>query len=86
MLAKQAWRLVTALDLLLSRIMKARYFPRGSFFTADVGDRASLTWRSIVAARAGFSSGLRKRIGNGLDTSIWGDFWLSSPSTGRIIT
>lgn len=43
MLAKQAWRLVTEPDLLLCRILKARYFPWGSFFTADVGERPLLT-------------------------------------------
>lgn len=72
LLAKQSWRIVTEPDLLLARILLARYFPHGSFFTADVGERPSLTWRSRLAARSGFSSGLRKQIGNGLDTSIWG--------------
>lgn len=51
MLAKQAWRLVTGPDRLLSRLLKAKYFPGGSLFTADLGDRPSLTWRSILAAR-----------------------------------
>lgn len=85
-LAKQAWRVVTELKLLVSRILKALYFSHNTFFTADLGDRPSLTWRSILPARPGLFQGLRRRIGNGLDTSIWGDFWLPSPSSGRIIT
>lgn len=43
-----------------------------SFFTADVGERPSLTWRGSLEPRGGLSQGLRKRIGNGLNTSIWG--------------
>lgn len=86
MLAKQAWRLVTEPDLLLPRILKAKYFPHGSFFTAEYGDRPSLTWRGILAARSALSLGLRRIICNGLETSIWGDHWLPSPTTGRIIT
>lgn len=38
MLAKQAWRLVTNPHSLLARLLKARYFPRATFFMADVGD------------------------------------------------
>lgn len=86
MLAKQAWRPVTDPDSLLSRILKARYYPRGTYFTADVGERPSHTWRGILAARNGLSQGLRKRIGNGLDTAIWGDFWLPPRSSSRIMT
>lgn len=86
MLAKQAWRLVTDPDSLLSRILKARYYPRGTYFTADVGERPSHTWRGILAARNGLSQGLRKRIGNGLDTAIWGDFWVPPRSSSRIMT
>lgn len=86
LLTKQAWRLVTVPETLLARIIKARYFPRANFLTAEVGERPSLTWRSILRARSSLESGLRRRIGNGLMTSIWGDNWLASPSSGRIIT
>lgn len=61
-------------DLLLSRILKARYYPRRSFFTADIGEHPSLTWRGVLAARNGLSQELHRRISNGLDTSIWGDY------------
>lgn len=50
MLAKKAWRLLTTPSSLLSLVLKARYFPRATFFQADVGDRPSLTWRSILHA------------------------------------
>lgn len=86
LLTKQAWRITTQPELLISQILKARYFPNASFFCAEVGDRPSLTWRRILSARKHLEAGLRKRIGNGSTTSIWGDAWLSSEGTGRIIT
>lgn len=86
MLAKQAWRLVTNPQSLLARLLKARYFPRANYFTAEVGERPSMTWRSIVQARECLIPGLRRRIGNGTATSIWGDQWLPGPASGRIIT
>lgn len=75
LLAKQGWHLIVSPDLLLSRFLKARYFPRGLFFTADVGDRALATWCGILKARGCLLQRLHMRIGNGLNTSIWGNYW-----------
>lgn len=86
LLMKQAWRLVTSPDILLSRIFKARYFPHGTFFTAETGDRPSMTWRGILSVRGCLLRGLQVRIGNGMDTAIWGDSWLLPPSRGKVIT
>lgn len=58
LLAKQAWRITTKPELLLSRILKARYFPNSSFFVADLGDRPSQTWRSILLARPHLEAGM----------------------------
>lgn len=86
LLTKQAWRIFHNPELLLSRIMKARYFPRSSFLLADLGERPSQTWRSILGARPYLEMGLRRRIGNGLTSAIWGDAWLVSEGSGKIIT
>ncbi|KAL0355849.1 UNVERIFIED_CONTAM: putative mitochondrial protein [Sesamum radiatum] len=51
MLAKQGWRILSQQTSLLSRVLKARYFPLCSFWEAQVGSRPSLTWRSILLAR-----------------------------------
>lgn len=67
-------------------MLKARYFPRATFFQADVGDRPSLTWRNILQVRSCLLPRIRRRIGNGILTSIWADHWLPSPSSGTIIT
>lgn len=69
-----------------TRILKARYYPRESFFTAEIGDRPSTTWRRILAVRSHLFKGLHTQVGNGLDTSIWGDSWSPAPSTGKVIT
>ncbi|KAL7129060.1 hypothetical protein ABFS83_13G037900 [Erythranthe nasuta] len=76
LLAKQAWRVITKPDLLLSRILRTRYFSNGDFWNATVGNRASATWRSIIIARAHLNKGTRVRIGDGKITSIWSDMWL----------
>lgn len=86
LLTKQAWRITTSPNLILSRILKAKYFPRTSFLLAELGERPSLTWRSILAARPYLELGMRRRIGNVLNTQVWGDAWLLSEGTGKVIT
>ncbi|XP_012851547.1 PREDICTED: uncharacterized protein LOC105971242 [Erythranthe guttata] len=86
LLVKQAWRIFTNPDLLLSKIIYARYFPNGYLFNANVGFRPSATWRSIWKVIPFLKMGLRRRIGNGLDTSIWGDPWLREGGGFKIFT
>ncbi|XP_019150536.1 PREDICTED: uncharacterized protein LOC109147328 [Ipomoea nil] len=71
MLGKQAWRMLTKPDSLVARVYKARYFPKGSFFDAQVGNNPSFCWRSIMAAKSIICGGVRRRIGNGESTFIW---------------
>lgn len=37
MLAKQGWRLVTNPHSLMGLVLQARYYPKGEFFTTDLG-------------------------------------------------
>lgn len=86
LLAKQAWRITTNPDLLLSRILKATYFPRTTFRLAVLGECPSLTKRSILEARPFLELGMRRRIGNGRSTHIWVDPWLLEEGSGKVIT
>ncbi|XP_019182405.1 PREDICTED: uncharacterized protein LOC109177491 [Ipomoea nil] len=76
MLGKQAWRLLTKPDSLVSRVYRARYYPKGTFYDAKVGNNPSFCWRSIMAAQSMICSGTRRRIGNGKTTLIWDHPWL----------
>lgn len=86
LLAKQVWRIITEPHLLLSRVWKARYFPSTSIFNANLGERLSATWRSLLADGPYVEHGLMRRMGNGASTHIWGESWLQSQDSGRIIT
>ncbi|KAL0388103.1 UNVERIFIED_CONTAM: putative mitochondrial protein [Sesamum radiatum] len=50
LLAKQLWWLLSRPDSLVSKVLKAKYFPRSHLFEAQLGARPSYTWRSIWAA------------------------------------
>ncbi|XP_074303516.1 uncharacterized protein LOC141637980 [Silene latifolia] len=64
----------------------ARYFRTGDFMTADVGYRLSYTWRSILGARTVLERGLRRRIGDGRDTRVWGHAWVEGNESGKVIS
>ncbi|KAL0357534.1 UNVERIFIED_CONTAM: putative mitochondrial protein [Sesamum calycinum] len=57
MLAKQLWSIWRFPDRLLSRVLRARYFPSGDILTATLGTRPSFTWRSLMAAQYLFRAG-----------------------------
>ncbi|XP_031105088.1 uncharacterized protein LOC116009989 [Ipomoea triloba] len=76
MLGKQAWHFLTKPQSLVARIYKARYYPQSSFVDASTGSCPSFCWRSIMAAHELVCSGIRRRIGNGISTLIWGHPWL----------
>ncbi|XP_019158220.1 PREDICTED: uncharacterized protein LOC109154946 [Ipomoea nil] len=86
MLGKQAWRMLTKPDSLVARVYKARYFPKGSFFDAQVGNNPSFCWRSIMVAKSIIFGGVRRRIGNGESTFIWTHPWLQNDHDPMIQT
>lgn len=76
LLAKQGWKLVSDPHSLASEVLKAHYFPHGSFLNACIGHNPSYVWRSIMASQALIRQGACERIGSGRQTKIWGDPWL----------
>ncbi|GAU45877.1 hypothetical protein TSUD_401030, partial [Trifolium subterraneum] len=76
MVAKQGWNFITKSHTLVSRIFKARYFPKSSLFDAVLGTNPSYVWRSIWRARQVLMQGCRWLIGDGSKISVMYDPWL----------
>ena len=76
LLAKQAWRVWSKPESLLSRVLKSRYFKNGSFLECGMGSRPSYAWRSILHGRELLKEGMVREIGNGRDTNVWAEKWI----------
>lgn len=50
-LAKQGWEIIKNPESLVARLLKARYFPYGSFMDTNQGVNPSYTWRSLMEGR-----------------------------------
>jgi hypothetical protein len=84
LLAKQFWRLWNMPYSLVSQIIKAKYYPRGSILEAQLGNKPSFAWRSIWGSGDLLKDGLVWRIGNGSTVKIWSDKWVPIPNTYSI--
>ncbi|XP_074378169.1 putative mitochondrial protein AtMg00310 [Apium graveolens] len=62
MLAKQAWRLLTIANPLVTQTIRARYFLNIDFLNAKLGSNLSYVWRSIVESQEDVRHGCRRRI------------------------
>ncbi|KAL0370676.1 UNVERIFIED_CONTAM: putative mitochondrial protein [Sesamum angustifolium] len=76
MLAKQGWRILNNPDLLVSQILKARYFLNDEFLNVKKRSNISFTWRSILDARPVIERGVQWRIGDGRKVRAWKDPWI----------
>ncbi|KAL0438585.1 UNVERIFIED_CONTAM: putative mitochondrial protein [Sesamum latifolium] len=85
MLSKQMWRILTNPSSLLSRVLRARYFPNGQILLAKHGSNQSFTWRSILAALKVVKGGFRWRIGSGQSVRVWDDPWIPRPFSFRVL-
>ncbi|XP_027156321.1 uncharacterized protein LOC113757111 [Coffea eugenioides] len=84
LLGKQVWRLLTQPNLLVSKVLKARYFPKESIFNCKVPANASWIWKGLMGARKFMEGGIRRRIGNGKSTNIWDDCWIPDAHLGKV--
>ncbi|KAJ1262343.1 hypothetical protein BS78_09G099700, partial [Paspalum vaginatum] len=76
MLTRQAWRLIENPDSLCARVLKARYFPRGSLLDSVGSANSSATWQAILHGLDLLKKGLIWRIGSGTQVRIWRDSWI----------
>jgi hypothetical protein len=58
---------------MLSRILKAKYYPKSDFLHAKPGQNISYTWRSIQKAGWILKKGGLWTVGNGKSINIWED-------------
>ncbi|CAN1757082.1 Putative ribonuclease H protein At1g65750 [Linum perenne] len=86
MLGKQGWKFQTQPDALVTRIFKARYFPRRDFLSAPKGNGPSYVWQSIRRSQQVIQRGSRWRIGNGTNIRVWDDNWLRDDDNLGITT
>lgn len=56
---------------LVSKLMKARNYPKSDFLNASLDSNPSYLWRSLLETQDTMKQGVRKRIGNGLTTTVW---------------
>ena len=85
-LSRVGWRLLNESNPLVSAVMKAKYYPKTTFLNAEVGANPSYVWCSIMAALRAFREGARRKIGNGLNTTVWRTPWLPSLDDGCVTT
>lgn len=50
LLVKQGWRLINNPDYLVAQVLREKYFPTGSFLTAQLVRLPSLAWRNLYGA------------------------------------
>ncbi|XP_019185981.1 PREDICTED: uncharacterized protein LOC109180726 [Ipomoea nil] len=86
LLGKQAWRLLTLPNSLMSRVYKARYFPTCSYFDAKLGSNPSYIWRGLMEVQDLLRGGSRRHIGDGKTTRIGIDPWLPDSATLFVLT
>ena len=86
LLAKQTWCLLHDTDSLFYRVFKAKFFPNSTIMEAKNLANASYAWKSILKGRDVIKRGAAWRIGSSLSVNVWGENWLPTKHTPRIIT
>uniref|UniRef100_A0A453CKR4 Uncharacterized protein n=2 Tax=Aegilops tauschii subsp. strangulata TaxID=200361 RepID=A0A453CKR4_AEGTS len=76
LLAKQAWRILSAPSSLVARVLKARYFQDSSILTTTYPSNASYTFQSLLHGRDLLREGLVWRIGEGSRINIHHENWI----------
>lgn len=76
LLAKQLWRILTQPNLLMFRVLRAKYFPTGGLLKAEATNNASWLWKCWMGAKYVLEMGLRCQVGDGRSIRVWEVPWL----------
>jgi len=71
MVGKQAWKLITNSDSLITILVKAKYFPHSDYLRAYIGHNASYVWRSLWNAIEVINIWLKWSIEMGETILVW---------------
>jgi hypothetical protein len=73
LLAHQAMHLLVYPNSLCARVLRARYFQRGSLLDVAPASEASITWRAIECGVELLRCGAIYRVGDGESIRIWSE-------------
>ncbi|CAN1120988.1 Uncharacterized mitochondrial protein AtMg00310 [Linum perenne] len=76
LLAKQCWRILMQPELLISRLLKGKYFPSQCFLNTTKRSNPSWGWQSILHGRDLLMQGLLWKLGSHLMLSIFERPWI----------
>ncbi|XP_074336668.1 uncharacterized protein LOC141673834 [Apium graveolens] len=84
LLGKHIWRCIQNPELLVTRVLKARYFSDSSILEARKGINPSFVWMSIWQAKEKLSAGYRWVVGDGRSVTATRDPWLAQKPNFRV--
>lgn len=84
LLGKQCWRWIKNEQSMVSKTLKARYYPNRNLFSAKLGFQPSFTWKNIWNSRNIVEEGARWRVHSGTNIDVWKDRWLPEQHGGRV--
>lgn len=71
LLDKQLWGFITHLNLLVSKVLKAKYYHKKYLFEVKILGNASWFWKSVTSAKNILENGLMYRIRGEKSIDIW---------------
>uniref|UniRef100_A0A803NJK8 Reverse transcriptase n=1 Tax=Cannabis sativa TaxID=3483 RepID=A0A803NJK8_CANSA len=86
LLGKQGWRLISRPDSLVAKVLKARYFPNGSYLNSSLGNNSSFVWCSVWEAQQLVFKGVHWCVENGRDIKAAHDPWVPCNDNPFIIS
>lgn len=75
LLTKQLWRLITEPNMLLSRVLKGRYFSHQDPLSVEQKLIDSWVWKSWLETKHIIKKGLGWKVGDGYSIRVWEDNW-----------